>query len=119
CAQACIAQANLGACEATQATCLCNDQNFITSTTTCFEQTCDKADFQTAEAVALQICSAAGVTFTTTAAFTGTVTGSAAASATSASPSPKSTGSSSSWATSTAVNIGGGAVALGLVVLAI
>ncbi|EJD01850.1 uncharacterized protein FOMMEDRAFT_88233 [Fomitiporia mediterranea MF3/22] len=92
CALTCIGNADLGGCSATDNQCLCTNQQFIQSTTTCIESTCSGSDLAAAEAFAQQSCASVGVTLT--------APGSASATQTSANPS----GSGSNSATSTGSN---------------
>ncbi|KAI6112382.1 hypothetical protein EDD17DRAFT_1595822 [Pisolithus thermaeus] len=64
CANPCITNANLGGCSATDDTCLCENQTFINSTTTCIESSCTGNDLQEAEQYAQSLCLAVGVTLT-------------------------------------------------------
>ncbi|PAV18153.1 hypothetical protein PNOK_0663900 [Pyrrhoderma noxium] len=77
CALTCIASADTGSCSQTDTSCLCNDQSFVSSTTTCIETSCSSDDVAAAEAFAQQTCESVGVTLTaSSAASTGSATGS-------------------------------------------
>ncbi|KAG8999366.1 hypothetical protein FRB94_006092 [Tulasnella sp. JGI-2019a] len=62
CALECLTTANMGGCSMTDQACLCNSQDFITSSTTCVRSKCSAADDQTAAKVTAELCQAAGVT---------------------------------------------------------
>jgi CFEM-containing surface protein len=59
CALTCISNANLGDCAQTDNACLCKNQQFIASTTTCIESTCTGSDLQEAIEFVQAICAAA------------------------------------------------------------
>ncbi|KAF9224982.1 hypothetical protein BS17DRAFT_731760 [Gyrodon lividus] len=107
CAAPCLANANYGSCAPDDDTCLCNDQTFLNSTTTCIQSSCSGSDLTEAEAFAQALCLAVGVTLTANSATpTATAPTTASATSTSASPSP-STGAASS----NSINMFAGAVA--------
>ncbi|EIW79793.1 hypothetical protein CONPUDRAFT_26321, partial [Coniophora puteana RWD-64-598 SS2] len=56
CATNCLASADMGDCQEGDDTCLCNNQAFINSTTSCIQSTCTGQDLQTAEYDAQQLC---------------------------------------------------------------
>ncbi|KIM82725.1 hypothetical protein PILCRDRAFT_820022 [Piloderma croceum F 1598] len=62
CAIPCLQNADLGSCSAQDNVCLCNNQAFINSTTTCIENSCSPDDLASAEAEADAICESVGVT---------------------------------------------------------
>jgi len=62
CAIPCLQNADLGSCGAQDNVCLCNNQAFINSTTTCIENSCSADDVASAEAEADAICESVGVT---------------------------------------------------------
>ncbi|KAI6018318.1 hypothetical protein EDC04DRAFT_2742509 [Pisolithus marmoratus] len=87
CAQTCITNADLGGCSITDDTCLCNNQTFVSSTTSCIESSCTGSDLQEAEQYAQSLCLAVGVTLTiSTPTASSTVTATAKSTATSTSP---------------------------------
>ncbi|TFK52837.1 hypothetical protein OE88DRAFT_1307759 [Heliocybe sulcata] len=88
CATSCLLNANTGSCSQNDDVCLCNSQAFISSTTTCIEQSCQGNDLTNAESAAQQLCAAVGVTLS-------------AASATPSATAPASSGSGSSSASAT------------------
>ncbi|KIJ64734.1 hypothetical protein HYDPIDRAFT_28101 [Hydnomerulius pinastri MD-312] len=98
CAAPCLANADFGGCAQDDDTCLCNNQAFISSTTSCIQSSCTGNDLATAESFAQQLCLAVGVTLSA-----GTTTPSATGSP---SPSP-STGA----AMSNSINMFAGAAA--------
>ncbi|KAF7985977.1 hypothetical protein HWV62_41276 [Athelia sp. TMB] len=71
CAIPCLEDADLGDCAATDNACLCADQAFVASTTACIAGACSGADLASADALAQELCAAAGVTLTGTPAATG------------------------------------------------
>ncbi|KAG8921058.1 hypothetical protein FRC00_009192 [Tulasnella sp. 408] len=87
CALSCLTTANYGTCDPAtlDQKCLCQSQEFITSSTACIRQSCSAEDDATAAQVSNELCAEAGVTvsFTATATATGSVeqTASAATSA--------------------------------------
>ncbi|KAL1742653.1 hypothetical protein HDZ31DRAFT_75357 [Schizophyllum fasciatum] len=81
----CASAGDMGDCSSTDNTCLCKNEAFISSVTSCLQKTCSSDEVETANAGAQEICKSVGVTLT-----------SAQASATSASSSPSSTASSDS-----------------------
>ncbi|KAL5497784.1 hypothetical protein ACEPAH_2715 [Sanghuangporus vaninii] len=99
CALTCIANADLGGCSATDNNCLCNNQQFVSSTASCIQSSCSGDDLQNAIAFAQQTCETVGVTLTETSA--GSATGSATSgSASATTTSPSSSGSASASASS-------------------
>ncbi|KAG9096467.1 hypothetical protein FRC07_010931 [Ceratobasidium sp. 392] len=68
CAMTCIMNANTqdSGCDATDNTCLCKNQAFIQSTSTCIASTCQGNDLKDANEAASALCAAAGVTLTPT-----------------------------------------------------
>ncbi|KAI5989731.1 hypothetical protein EDD15DRAFT_2106711, partial [Pisolithus albus] len=44
CADTCITNVNLGGCSATDDSCLCHNQSFISSVTSCVEASCSGSD---------------------------------------------------------------------------
>jgi hypothetical protein len=56
CAIPCLQNADLGSCDPQDNVCLCNNQSFINSTTTCIENSCSADDLASAEAEADAIC---------------------------------------------------------------
>ncbi|KAI0033014.1 hypothetical protein K488DRAFT_85311 [Vararia minispora EC-137] len=65
CANPCLVNPNLGGCSsASDLTCVCNSNVFISSTSQCFNQHCSGADLDQANQTAQQACLAAGVTLT-------------------------------------------------------
>ncbi|KAI6110104.1 hypothetical protein F5141DRAFT_1004140, partial [Pisolithus sp. B1] len=49
CADTCITSANLGGCSATDNSCLCRSQSFVSAVTSCIETSCSGSDLQQAE----------------------------------------------------------------------
>ncbi|KAG9043479.1 hypothetical protein FS837_009489 [Tulasnella sp. UAMH 9824] len=84
CALSCLTTANYGTCDPAtlDQKCLCQSQEFITSSTTCIRQSCSAEDDATAAQVSNELCAEAGVTvsFTATATASAEQTASAAAS---------------------------------------
>ncbi|KAH7883104.1 hypothetical protein F5I97DRAFT_1930688 [Phlebopus sp. FC_14] len=64
CAAPCLANANYGGCAQDDDTCLCHNQSFVNSTTSCIESSCSGSDLAEAESFAQQLCLAVGVTLT-------------------------------------------------------
>ncbi|KAI0634319.1 hypothetical protein C8Q77DRAFT_1157153 [Trametes polyzona] len=62
CALPCIASADFGNCDPVDDNCLCHNQAFISSTTTCITSSCSGSDLQQAESAAQGACAAVGVT---------------------------------------------------------
>ncbi|KAL1714344.1 hypothetical protein EV715DRAFT_257538 [Schizophyllum commune] len=86
----CAAAGDMGDCSSTDNTCLCKNQSFIDSVTSCLQKTCSSDEVETANAGAQEICKSVGVTLT-----------SSAPSSTSDSASPSSTSTSDSNNSST------------------
>ncbi|KAF8351895.1 hypothetical protein F5887DRAFT_932887 [Amanita rubescens] len=66
CAAVCISGASLGGCAATDTSCLCKNQAFVTSVTDCIYAKCTGSDLTTAINIAKEMCQAVGVTLTST-----------------------------------------------------
>ncbi|KAG9010902.1 hypothetical protein FRB90_007538 [Tulasnella sp. 427] len=64
CAKTCAASANPSPCNATDAACLCLNQNYVMAVDTCAQASCSQSDLQAAEAAGIAYCQAAGVDFT-------------------------------------------------------
>ncbi|KAH7926880.1 hypothetical protein BV22DRAFT_1111399 [Leucogyrophana mollusca] len=94
CAVPCLTDANFGGCAPDDDTCLCNNQTFIQSSTSCIQSSCTGSDLTNAESAAQQLCLAVGVTLSSTPAATGSTSPSAASSA-AAAPSPSGNGAAS------------------------
>ncbi|KIJ16487.1 hypothetical protein PAXINDRAFT_168597 [Paxillus involutus ATCC 200175] len=116
CAAPCLANANFDGCSPDDDTCLCHDQTFIDSTTSCIQSSCTGSDLAEAEAFAQSLCLAVGVTLTvasatSTASATAPASAKTSAASTSAAASPSSTGAASSNGVSV---LAGAAAALAL-----
>ena len=59
CTASCLANATSSKCSAGEVKCLCEDSDFINSTTTCFQASCDAADLAKAEKTAQDTCALA------------------------------------------------------------
>jgi len=129
CADACLTNADTGACPSGDDTCLCNNAAFVNSVTSCISSSCTGSDLTTADADARQLCEAVGVTLTASAPAS-TASASTASSASSAAPSSTAPSSSasvsaspsathSSGAMSHSVNALAGLVAVGAVAFAL
>ncbi|KAL5520867.1 hypothetical protein ACEPAF_2870 [Sanghuangporus sanghuang] len=119
CALTCIADADLGDCSATDNACLCNNQQFVSSTSSCIQSSCSGDDLQNAIEFAQETCESVGVTLTDTSA--GSATGSATsggASATTTSPSSSGSASGSGSASSPSSTSASGARQTGVPILA-
>ncbi|RPD61594.1 hypothetical protein L226DRAFT_612382 [Lentinus tigrinus ALCF2SS1-7] len=79
CANSCLANADFGSCDPLDDSCLCNNQGFVSSVTTCIESSCQGSDLQAAESAAQQLCLAVGVTLTATPSASATSSGSGSA----------------------------------------
>ncbi|KIK93680.1 hypothetical protein PAXRUDRAFT_144531 [Paxillus rubicundulus Ve08.2h10] len=64
CAAPCLTNANFDGCSPDDDSCLCHDQVFIDSTTSCIQSSCTGSDLAEAEAFAQSLCLAVGVTLT-------------------------------------------------------
>ncbi|KIM54030.1 hypothetical protein SCLCIDRAFT_1222324 [Scleroderma citrinum Foug A] len=106
CATTCITGASLGSCSATDDSCLCNDQAFISSTTSCIESSCTGNDLVEAEQYAQAICLAVGVTLS--------VTAPASTATTPSSTSTTTTTGTSTAATSTPSHTNGASLSYGI-----
>lgn len=86
CALSCLATANYGTCSqaALDQACLCQSQEFITSSTTCIRQSCSAEDDATAAQISNELCLEAGVTVSFTATATATASAEQTASASAA-----------------------------------
>lgn len=62
CSYPCFVSPNLGGCAATNYVCLCNNQEYLTSTSTCILQHCSGADLTTTYRISQATCLAVGVT---------------------------------------------------------
>lgn len=62
CSYPCFVNPNLGGCAATNYVCLCNNQEYLTSTSTCILQHCSGADLTTTYRISQATCLAVGVT---------------------------------------------------------
>nr|GAT52731.1 predicted protein [Mycena chlorophos] len=62
CANECLANPNLGGCQAGDDTCLCNNNTFVTSTFQCIESACTGEDLATAIQGAYELCLSVKVT---------------------------------------------------------
>ena len=113
CATTCIANADLGGCQMGDDSCLCHNEAFINSTTTCIQSTCTGQDLQTAEYDAQQLCLAVDVTLTASS------PSSSASPTTSNSSAPNTASTKNNGAVSNSINIlaGAAAVALGAALL--
>ncbi|KAI5832197.1 hypothetical protein K523DRAFT_220564, partial [Schizophyllum commune Tattone D] len=58
CLVSCVSSASTGDCNASDTGCLCNNQEFVSSVTSCVQQSCDSAAVSTAEEAAQQLCNA-------------------------------------------------------------
>ncbi|KAI6121630.1 hypothetical protein F5141DRAFT_999573, partial [Pisolithus sp. B1] len=56
CADTCITSANLGGCSATNDSCLCHSQSFVSAVTSCIETSCSGSDLQQAEEFVRSLC---------------------------------------------------------------
>ena len=127
CAQGCLANATSSVCQPGEVHCLCLDQQFINSTTTCFQNNCNGTDLQSADQTAqkncaLAVCFFISLTFLDRTKLLMDVmqgvtlgTPSATAGQTASTDATK----KSNGADSTMINIVGGAAALGLAALAL
>ncbi|KAF8893126.1 hypothetical protein BD779DRAFT_1508942 [Infundibulicybe gibba] len=97
CAGPCLTTADLDGCALTDNACLCKSQKFVASSTTCIQGACKGDDLTNAEAAAVALCAAVGVTLTPPAA-----SGSASGSASGAAASSTAPASGSAGATSAA-----------------
>ncbi|KAF8843506.1 hypothetical protein BDN67DRAFT_1066887 [Paxillus ammoniavirescens] len=119
CAAPCLANANFDGCSPDDDSCLCHDQTFINSTTSCIQSSCTGSDLAEAEAFAQSLCLAVGVTLTAASATptasattpASAKTSAASTSAASTAASPSSTGAASSNGVSV---LAGAAAALAL-----
>ncbi|KZP09227.1 hypothetical protein FIBSPDRAFT_1047496 [Athelia psychrophila] len=123
CAVPCIENANYGTCGQQDNVCMCNDDNFIDTTTACIESTCSGSDLINAEQYSQAICRSVGVTLTSSVILTGTWA-SIAASETSADNAPAPTAAPSGTATANAAvsvrsDVLAGTAAFGLVLFAL
>ncbi|KZP18635.1 hypothetical protein FIBSPDRAFT_1046130 [Athelia psychrophila] len=91
CAVPCIENAQYGDCGQQDNVCMCNNSNFIYTTTACIESLCTGSDLTNAEQYSQAICRSVGVTLTSSVILTGTWA-SIAASETSAAAVPVTTG---------------------------
>ncbi|KAL4072177.1 hypothetical protein V8B97DRAFT_1915696 [Scleroderma yunnanense] len=107
CAVTCITNANTGGCASTDDSCLCNNQTFVSTTTSCIESSCSGNDLVEAEQYAQAICAAVGVTLTAP-----------VPSSTATSPSSSSSTSTSSASASTATHTSGASLSYGINVFA-
>lgn len=64
CALPCVANAATFGCSSTDNSCLCHNQGFVNSSTTCIEQRCSGNDLTQAEEFSQAICLSVGVTLT-------------------------------------------------------
>ncbi|KAI0922635.1 hypothetical protein AcV5_009556 [Taiwanofungus camphoratus] len=62
CAESCLVNANLGGCNSSDDSCLCNNSAFVDSVTSCIQSSCSGSDLTNAESGARQLCEAVGVT---------------------------------------------------------
>ncbi|KAF9233042.1 hypothetical protein BU15DRAFT_54385, partial [Melanogaster broomeanus] len=56
CAAPCLANADYGGCSPTDDSCLCTNEVFLNSTTTCIEAACSGSDLAEAEAFSQALC---------------------------------------------------------------
>ncbi|KAJ3574890.1 hypothetical protein NP233_g1468 [Leucocoprinus birnbaumii] len=95
CALECLTTANFGNCSSTDDACLCRNQDFLNSSTTCIGQKCTGQDLENATAAARQLCLVVGVTLTSTPAGFPTLTGTLSNSAAATGTAPAASGSGS------------------------
>ncbi|KAG6331435.1 hypothetical protein ID866_7654 [Astraeus odoratus] len=113
CAATCIANADYGDCAQDDDSCLCHNQSFIDSATTCIESSCQGNDLTEAEQFAQALCAAVGVTLTETVpASTSTSPASASTSASATTSASTSATPSSGASLSYGINIFAGAAAV-------
>jgi len=89
CALPCLATPSAH-CNSSDTTCLCNDSDFVTAATLCFEKSCSGDDLTRSIAAAVEMCRAVGVTLSSS-----IPTSTSNPSSTSSSPAPSRTSSSS------------------------
>ncbi|KAJ3764495.1 hypothetical protein EV361DRAFT_826413 [Lentinula raphanica] len=118
CSQSCLANADLGSCNADDDTCLCNTPAFISSTATCIADSCTGNDLTEANAAAQDLCLAVGVTLTASSIPISTSTSPASSGSASASTTAEAaseTSSSSNGASSNGMNTIAYLAAFGLI----
>jgi hypothetical protein len=119
CAVTCLAKANFGGCSQDDNHCLCANEAFINSTTTCIEAECSGSDLTNAEAYSQAICKSVGEPIGNS---TSAASSASGASATPTSPTSSSTakaGSSTGAAIAANANVLTGAAAVGFGILAL
>ncbi|KAF8216273.1 hypothetical protein K438DRAFT_1953235 [Mycena galopus ATCC 62051] len=110
CEQSCLANPDLGSCDASNLTCLCNSSAFVQGTFQCIQAACKGTDLEQAIQLAAETCqsvgvvlvSAAGAEFSATASLAGSSSSTSAA----ASPAANSAASSASPSSSTPASNG-------------
>jgi len=113
CAESCIANADIGSCDPSDDTCLCNTPSFVSSTAACISSSCTGNDLTQADEAAEQLCLAVGVTLSSTAVSSTSAHASSSSSSSSSTAGAASATSSSNGALSPAMNTF--VVALGVV----
>ncbi|KAK0205579.1 hypothetical protein DFS33DRAFT_1329449 [Desarmillaria ectypa] len=115
CAVECTTGSNIkyGNCSTSDNTCLCKNNDFVTSVETCINKSCTGNDLQTALSVAQALCAAAGVTLTSEAVSATATSPSSSSSASSASRSASASSSATAASASSTSSASNGALTVG------